>query len=167
MLLVPWGSLRFFEVSWGSLRFLDIRFLDMRFLNMRFLEVLYFLVTYIWGSYFWGAYFWSTCFWSLIFWVLIFGRLFYWHIFDNFLGGGKLWGICTSDCLSIAWKALGSEYPSGVSICAWFLKCQFGSLLQTRKKSILKQTWFFVELEVDFYCLCSLQKSISKSNWFL
>ena len=55
-----------------------------------------------------------------------------------------------------------------VSICAWFLKCQFGSLLQTRKKkSISNQTWFFFEFELDFYCLCSLQKSISKSNWFL
>ena len=50
-----------------------------------------------------------------------------------------------------------------VSICAWFLKCQFGSLLQ---KSISNQTWFFFEFELDFYCLCSLQKSISKSNWF-
>ena len=35
-----------------------------------------------------------------------------------------------------------------------------------KKKSILKQTRFFVEFELDFYCLCSLQKSISKSNWF-
>ena len=54
-----------------------------------------------------------------------------------------------------------------VSICAWFLKCQFGSLLQTRKKKLISnQTWFFFEFELDFYCLCSLQKSISKSNWF-
>ena len=35
-----------------------------------------------------------------------------------------------------------------------------------KKKLISKQTWFFVEFELDFYCLCSLQKSISKSNWF-
>ena len=42
------------------------------------------------------------------------------------------------------------EYTLTVSICAWFLKCQFGSLLQTRKKSILKQTLFFVEFELDF-----------------
>ena len=49
-----------------------------------------------------------------------------------------------------------------VSICAWFLKCQFGSLLQT----ISNQTWFFFKFELDFYCLCSLQKSILKSNWF-
>ena len=34
------------------------------------------------------------------------------------------------------------------------------------KKSISNQTWFFFEFELDFYCLCSLQKSISKSNWF-
>ena len=25
---------------------------------------------------------------------------------------------------------------------------------------------FFFKFELDFYCLCSLQKSISKSNWF-
>ena len=53
-----------------------------------------------------------------------------------------------------------------MSICAWFLKCQFGSFLQTRKKSSLKQTWFFLSFKLDFYCLWSLQKSISKSNWF-
>ena len=54
-----------------------------------------------------------------------------------------------------------------LSISTWFLKCQFGSLLQTQKKKlILNQTWFFFEFELDFYCLCSLQKSISKSNWF-
>ena len=47
------------------------------------------------------------------------------------------------------------------------MKCQFGSLLQTwKKKSISKQTRFFVEFELDFYYLCSLQKSISKTNWF-
>ena len=62
---------------------------------------------------------------------------------------------------------LPSNLANAVSICAWFLKCQFGSLLQTwEKKSISKQTWFFVEFKLDFYCLCSLQKSISKSNWF-
>ena len=35
-----------------------------------------------------------------------------------------------------------------------------------KKKLNSKQTWFLVEFELDFYCLCSLQKSISKSNWF-
>ena len=35
------------------------------------------------------------------------------------------------------------------------------------KKLISKQTWFFVEFALDFYCLCSLQKSSSNStkNW--
>ena len=57
---------------------------------------------------------------------------------------------------------------SAVSICTWFLKCQFGSLLQTRKKNQFHiKLDFFFEFELDFYCLCSLQKSISKSNWFL
>ena len=55
-------------------------------------------------------------------------------------------------------------------ISTWFLKhgvsLDFFFQFQTRKKSILKQTRFFVEFELDFYCLCSLQKSISKSNWF-
>ena len=36
----------------------------------------------------------------------------------------------------------------------------------SKKKSSSKQTRFFVEFELDFYCLCSLQKSILKSNWF-
>ena len=38
-------------------------------------------------------------------------------------------------------------YPSNilfaVSICAWFLKCQFGSLLQTRKKNRFRNSIFF------------------------
>ena len=37
-----------------------------------------------------------------------------------------------------------------VSICAWFLKCQIGSLLQTRKKSISNQTWFFFQVRTWF-----------------
>ena len=51
-----------------------------------------------------------------------------------------------------------------VSICAWFLKCQFGSLLQTRKKIVFEansifcrvRTWFLqaiqavkIKFEVD------------------
>jgi hypothetical protein len=35
-----------------------------------------------------------------------------------------------------------------------------------KKKSISEQDWSFVKFELDFYCLCSLQKSIPKSNWF-
>ena len=52
-----------------------------------------------------------------------------------------------------------------VSICAWFLKCQFGSLLQTQKKINFESNLIFFEFELDFYCLCSQQKSISKANW--
>ena len=57
-----------------------------------------------------------------------------------------------------------------LSISTWFLKYRvslyFFSISNSKKKYILKQTRFFVEFELDFYCLCSLQKSISKSNWF-
>ena len=42
----------------------------------------------------------------------------------------------------------------------------FGVYFKLGKKSSSKPTWFFFEFELDFYCLCSLQKSISKSNWF-
>ena len=59
-----------------------------------------------------------------------------------------------------------THITGAVSICAWFLKWQFGSLSQTRKKWISHQTRLFFEFELDFYCLCSLQKSISNSNWF-
>ena len=74
-----------------------------------------------------------------------------------FLFHSKLWFHCTvkhTPCLSPLdfWNI---EYHS--------IFFQF----QTRKKkSISKQTRFFVEFELDFYCLCSLQKSISNSNWF-
>ena len=39
-------------------------------------------------------------------------------------------------------------------------------ITNSKKKASSKQTWFFVKFELDFYCLCSLQKSISKSNGF-
>ena len=35
------------------------------------------------------------------------------------------------------------------------------------KNRVQNQLDFFFEFELDFYCLCSLQKSISKSNCFL
>ena len=47
-----------------------------------------------------------------------------------------------------------------------FWNVNFGVYYKLEKKLISKQTWFFVEFELDFYCLCSLQKLISKSNWF-
>ena len=47
-----------------------------------------------------------------------------------------------------------------------FLNVNLGVYYKLEKKSISKQTRFFVEFELDFYCLCSLQKSILKSNWF-
>ena len=60
-------------------------------------------------------------------------------------------------------------YSDPLSISTWFLKYRvsldFFSISNSKKKSISKLD-FFVELELDFYCLCGLQKSISKSNWF-
>ena len=43
----------------------------------------------------------------------------------------------------------GFEATFAVSICAWFLKCQFGSLLQTWKKN-----WFRIKL--DFFSSSNL-----------
>ena len=54
-----------------------------------------------------------------------------------------------------------------LSISTWFLKYRlsldFFSISNSKKKSILKLD-FFVEFELDFYCLCSLQKSSSNSK---
>ena len=47
-----------------------------------------------------------------------------------------------------------------------FWNVNLGVYYKLEKKSISNQTWFFFEFELDFYYLCSLQKSISKSNWF-
>ena len=47
-----------------------------------------------------------------------------------------------------------------------FLILDFGVYFKLGKKLSSKPTWFFFKFELDFYCLCSLQKSISKSNWF-
>ena len=51
-----------------------------------------------------------------------------------------------------------------LSLCTRFSNFGFWSLFQIWKKSSSKPTRFFFEFELDFYCLCSLQKSISKSN---
>ena len=55
----------------------------------------------------------------------------------------------------------------GTYLCLIFEKSIWEFITNSKKKSISNQTWFFFEFELDFYCLCSLQKSISKSNWFL
>ena len=47
-----------------------------------------------------------------------------------------------------------------------FWNVNLGVYYKLEKKSISNQTWFFFEFKLDFYCLCSLQKSILKSNWF-
>ena len=86
--------------------------------------------------------------------------------------------VCTDNetcVIQITWSLLFTfalfVLTIPLSISTWFLKYQvsldFFSISNSKKKSILKQTQFFVEFELDFYCLCSLQKSISKSNWFL
>ena len=43
------------------------------------------------------------------------------------------------------------------------MSLDFFSISNSKKKSILKLD-FFVEFELDFYCLCSLQKSSSNSK---
>ena len=45
-------------------------------------------------------------------------------------------------------------------ICIGFLKYPFGHLFQTEIKIDCKTSWnFFFQFKLDFYCLCSLQKS--------
>ena len=51
-------------------------------------------------------------------------------------------------------EKVGVEKSGPVLICTWFLKNQFGN--------IKFDELFLVYLELNFYCLCSLQKSISK-----
>ena len=53
-----------------------------------------------------------------------------------------------------------------LSLCTRFSNFGFRSLFQTWKKIEFKTNLIFFEFELDFYCLCSLQKSISKSNWY-
>ena len=57
-------------------------------------------------------------------------------------------------------------YNRGVYLCLIFEMSIWEFITNSKKKSISKQTRFFVEFELDFYCLCSLQKSILKSNGF-
>ena len=56
------------------------------------------------------------------------------------------------------------EFSNALSLCTRFLNFGFRSLFQTWKKIEFKTNLIFFEFELDFYCLCSLQKSISKSN---
>ena len=52
----------------------------------------------------------------------------------------------------------------GVYLCLIFEMSIWEFITNSKKKSIWKQTRFFVEFELDFYCLCSLQKSSSNSK---
>ena len=61
-------------------------------------------------------------------------------------------------------QTIGSQAPCLSALD--FRILDFGVYFKLGKKSSSKPTWFFFEFELDFYCLCSLQKSISKSNWF-
>ena len=55
---------------------------------------------------------------------------------------------------------------NALSLCTRFSNFGFQSLFQTWKKIEFKTNLIFFEFELDFYCLCSLQESISKSKWF-
>ena len=68
----------------------------------------------------------------------------------------------SSIMLQICFWASPTPYLSALN----FRILDFGVYFKLGKKSSSKPTWFFFEFELDFYCLCSLQKSISKSNWF-
>ena len=46
-----------------------------------------------------------------------------------------------------------------------FWNVNLGVYYKLKKKMDFESNWIFF-LELDFYCLCSLQKSNSKSNWF-
>ena len=46
-----------------------------------------------------------------------------------------------------------------VSICAWFLKCQFGSLLQTRKKKHFKSNLIFFLSSYLIFTACVAYKN--------
>ena len=61
------------------------------------------------------------------------------------------------------------KVTNAVSICAWFLKCQFGSLLQTWKKSSLKQTWFFLSSSNLTFTACVAFKNQFRNqiNFFI
>ena len=48
-----------------------------------------------------------------------------------------------------------------------FWNVNLGVYYKLEKNGFRIKLDFFFEFELDFYCLCSLQKSISKSNWFL
>ena len=47
-----------------------------------------------------------------------------------------------------------------------FWNVNLGVYYKIKKKINFESNLNFFEFELDFYCLCSLQKSISKSNWF-
>ena len=48
----------------------------------------------------------------------------------------------------------------------YFWNVNLGVYYKLKKKLISNQTRFFFKFELDFYCLCRLQKSILNSNWF-
>ena len=54
----------------------------------------------------------------------------------------------------------------GVYLCLIFEMSIWEFITKLKKNRFRIKLDFFFEFELDFYCLCSLQKSISKSNWF-
>ena len=71
---------------------------------------------------------------------------------------------CTQQVKNWNWNIYNKETPYLSALD--FRILDFGVYFKLGKKSSSKPTWFFFEFELDFYCLCSLPKSISKSNWF-
>ena len=58
-------------------------------------------------------------------------------------------------------------YSRGVYMCLIFEMSIWEFITNLNKNPFRNKLGvFFFKFELDFYCLCSLQKSISKSNWF-
>ena len=81
--------------------------------------------------------------------------VFPWHLGVR----GKLKYIerCLNGYLFLLCTFLNQIYP--LLICTGFLKYPFRHLFQTEIKIDFKTNWFFFQFKLDFYCLCSLQKS--------
>ena len=69
--------------------------------------------------------------------------------------------LCTQ-IVFLFWHSEQLPYLSALD----FRILDFRVYFKLGKKSSSKPTCVFFEFELDFYCLCSLQKSITKSNWF-
>ena len=66
----------------------------------------------------------------------------------------------------LLWMKNYKNVKRGVYLCLIFEMSIWEFFTNLKKKWFRIILDFFFKFELDFYCLCSLQKSISKSNWF-